>query len=545
MRGVAFCVLSFCAGFVSSSPQVQLYKTTVVGRDVTGLKQDFFGGIPYAEPPLGPLRLQSPILKPYLDEEVFNASDFGLSCLQPGMSADLISEDCLTINIFRPSGVTEESRLPVLFWAHGGGFQTGSSSEFNGSAIVAQSVARGTPVIYVNFNYRLGPLGFPQGKEAASRGILNLALKDQLAALEWVQINIGAMGGDKDKVTIFGESGGSTMTSVLFLHPYISKYARAAIFESGSATTSLTFDAKRREDSWTKFVEGVPSCNSFVGTPFTVDCLQHQKSSDVLEGLLHALTEADEQFPFDPTLDGPHGLFPGLPSELLPRGEFARLPFIAGTNLDEGTGFCPPQLNYTNELLREILSANFSPPAVPPTIMDGLLALYPDNPVAGSPYNTGNETFGLAPLYKKCAAMSGDLAFESQRRNWIQSATNAGVKAFGYRFTQSLTVIPPYLGVAHNTEVPFVYGGVNALNQPPSANALSVAMIDYWVSFATSLDPNDGLGSPRPVWPQYTPNQQMLLQLNGDNLTAIPDDYHKEQIDFIISQGATFRHRRS
>lgn len=177
--------------------------------------------------------------------------------------------------------------------------------------------------------------------------------------------------------------------------------------------------------------------------------------------------------------------------------------------------------------------------------MDELLALYPDNPAAGSPYNTGNETFGLAPLYKKCAALSGDLAFESQRRNWIQSATNVGVKAFGYRFTQSLTaVISPYLGVAHNTEVPFVYGSVITLNQPPSANALSVAMIDYWLSFATSLDPNDGLGSPRPVWPQYTPDQQMLLQLNGDNITAIPDDYHKEQIDFIINQGVIFRHRR-
>ena len=70
-----------------------------------------------------------------------------------------------------------------------------------------------------------------------------------------------------------------------------------------------------------------------------MDCLQLQNSSDVLEGLLQAFAEADEQFPFDPTLDGPHGLFPDLPSELLPRGQFARLPFIAGTNLDEGMTF--------------------------------------------------------------------------------------------------------------------------------------------------------------------------------------------------------------
>ncbi|KAK0499005.1 extracellular triacylglycerol lipase precursor [Armillaria luteobubalina] len=543
MQILVFYVLSLSAALVSSSPQVHLNRTTLVGRNITELKLDFFGGIPYAEPPLGSLRLRPPVLKSHLNAGPFNASDFGLSCLQAGVDNDLISEDCLTINILRPSGVTERSSLPVLFWTYGGGFDSGSASEsiFNGSAIVSQSVSRGTPVIYVSFNYRLGPLGFPQGAEAASRGILNLGLRDQLAALEWVQINIGAFGGDKHKVTVFGESAGSIMTSILFLNPSISKFARAAIFESGSATSSLSFDAQRREDSWTNFVRGIPSCSSFVGTSFTVNCIQSMNTSDVLEGLLLSLAEADEDIPFDPTLDGPHGLFPGLPSELFPRGQFARLPFIAGTNLDEGTAFCPTAVNYTDELLREIISANFSPPALPPKVLDELLALYPDDPSAGSPYNTGNETFGLSPLFKK----SGDLMFDSQRRHWIQTASESGVKAFGYRFTQPLTdFVPAALGVTHGTELPFVFGIVGSLDQSAAANVLSIAMIDYWVSFATSLDPNDGHGSPRPTWPQYTPKQQVLLQLNGDNLTAIPDNYNQEKIDFIISEGSVFRHRR-
>ncbi|PBK63745.1 esterase 1 [Armillaria solidipes] len=544
MQLLVFYVLSLCTALVSSSPQVQLNRTTLVGSDIAGLKLDFFGGIPYAEPPLGSLRLRPPVLKSHLNAGFFNASSFGLSCLQPGMSNDLISEDCLTINIFRPSGVTERSSLPVLFWTFGGGFDSGSATTFNGSAIVAQSVIRGTPIIYVNFNYRLGPLGFPQGAEAASRGILNLAIRDQLAALEWVQINIGAFGGDKHKVTVFGESAGSIMTSILFLNPSISKFARAAIFESGSATSSLAFNAQRREDSWTNFVQGIPSCSSFVGTSFTVNCLQSVNSSDVLGGLLQALADADEQFPFDPTLDGPHGLFPGLPSELFPQGQFARLPFIAGTNLDEGTLFCPTALNYTNDLLKEIVDTNFSPPTVPSNILDELLALYPDDPSAGSPYNTGNETFGLSPLFKKCAALTGDLMFDSQRRHWIQTASESGVKAFGYRFTQSSPTIPANLGVSHGSEIAFVYGDPGTLNQSASAKALSVAMIDYWVSFATSLDPNDGRGSRRPTWPQYTPKRQVLLQLNGNNLTVIPDDYNKEKIDFIVSEGSTFRHRR-
>jgi acetylcholinesterase len=91
----------------------------------------------------------------------------------------------------------------VLVWIYGGGFATGFASDYPGDAIVARSVARGTPVLYVSFNYRVGPLGFPQGQGATDERVLNLGLKDQLAALEWVQANIGYFGGDKNKVRLF------------------------------------------------------------------------------------------------------------------------------------------------------------------------------------------------------------------------------------------------------------------------------------------------------------------------------------------------------
>ncbi|KAF8868318.1 Alpha/Beta hydrolase protein [Mucidula mucida] len=172
---------------------------TLIGRHVKLLQQDFFGGIPFAEPPLGELRLKAPVKKFFLDVDVLDALNFGPGCLQPKATFP-ISEDCLTLNIFRPSGIAANASLPVLFWTYGGSFLSGASSIYNGSAIVAQSVLRGTPIIYVNFNYRLGPLGFPQGNEADFRGELNLALKDYLAALEWVQTNIQAFGGDKSKV---------------------------------------------------------------------------------------------------------------------------------------------------------------------------------------------------------------------------------------------------------------------------------------------------------------------------------------------------------
>ncbi|KAH7881231.1 esterase 1 [Lentinula edodes] len=488
-----------------------------------------------------------PVLKMSLDATTFDASNFGSSCLQPGIPIAELSEDCLTINVFRPSGVDPNASLPVMFWTYGGGFIEGSSAQFNASAIVAQSVVRGTPIVYVNFNYRLGPLGFPQGQEAADRKVLNLALHDQIAALTWVQENIGAFGGDKNKVTVFGESAGAIMTAVQLLNPSFSKFARAAIIESGSAASALTFDAQHRQVDWDNFVAGVPGCVELSETGNTFNCLHSVNTTAILSGLLIAQSEVPELFPWSPTIDGEGGFMPELPSLRFANGTFAKIPFISGTNLDEGTVFIPPTNNYTAELITEFIIANYSPPVVP-TVSESqlenatarLLELYPDVPALGSPFNTGNDTFGLSPGFKRICALFDDLNFLSQRRLWIQTASNAGVKTFGYLFTQPQPTNPAYLGVSHASEIPFVYGAPP--NATTSATGLSEMMIDYWVSFATSLNPNDGKGIARPTWEQYTPQNQAVIQLNGDNTTMIPDDYRKAGIDFINSTPLIFHH---
>ncbi|ESK84656.1 extracellular triacylglycerol lipase precursor [Moniliophthora roreri MCA 2997] len=545
-------VLFSCTLGAFGAPQVKLGNTTVVGREDTILglaKLDFFGGIPFAEPPLGKLRLKRPVLKTSPGGQTFDASQFGPACLQPGQPVTAVSEDCLTINVFRPSGISADAKLPVLFWTYGGGFQGGAASIYNASAIVATGVARGTPLIYVNYNYRLGPLGFPQGAEAQRRDVLNLALSDQVAALEWVQRNIGTFGGDKTKVTVFGESAGAIMTAAQFLNPYFSKWARAGIFESGSAATAHLLTGQEREGSWTSFVKAVPECAALVGSNDTFDCLQSVNSSSILQGLVASIAEASELFPWSPAIDGPGGFIPDLPSRLFKKGIFARLPFIAGTNLDEGQ-YKSPGFDYSTENLRNSIIANLSPPDVSPqqlaSAAERLTELYPDVPALGSPFNTGNETFGLPSGYKRFAALNGDVAFQSQRRFWQQTMANAGIKTFGYLFTQPTPGIDPALGVAHGTEVPFVYGlPLVTPNATASATRISQVMIEYWVSFATSLNPNDGKGRPRPVWSQYTPQNQVLIQLNGDNTTLIPDNYRQEQISFINQNPVTFAHRRS
>ncbi|KIJ52838.1 hypothetical protein M422DRAFT_155922, partial [Sphaerobolus stellatus SS14] len=182
-------------------------------------------------------------------------------------------------------------------------------------------------------------------------------------------------------------------------------------------------------------------------------------------------------------------------SNLFACGKFAKLPFIAGTNLDEGTLFT----NLAVNVLRQSIMANFNPPTVSTQSLsnaaDDLLKLYPvDDPTVGSPFNTGNETFGLSPVFKTAAAVQGDVGFHSQRRLWIHTAAKASVKTYGYLFTEPTLGTGSY-GVVHGSEVLFIYGAPS--NPTAEAAYLSQMMINYWVSFATSLDPNDGKGVPR------------------------------------------------
>lgn len=122
--------------------------------------------------------------------------------------------------------------------------------------------------------------------------------------------------------------------------------------------------------------------------------------------------------------------------------------------------------------------------------------------------------------------------------------SKAGVKTYGYLFSDPQPNNPAYSGVGHGDEVVYVYGAVKALNGTAAAQLLSAQMINYWVSFATSLDPNDGLGTTRPKWSQYTMKNQVLIELNSLNTTLIPDTYRAKQIAYINSDPLLWHHRR-
>ncbi|CAE6409784.1 unnamed protein product [Rhizoctonia solani] len=176
----------------------------VPANDVTYIRsqvdaQDVFLVIPYAQPPLGDLRFRKPVA--FTPSGTVNAQNYGPRCLQ-STSVNDASEDCLTLNVWRPHGVTEP--LPVMVWIYGGSFILGESRSYPGYGIVRKSIEMGRPVMYISMNYRLGFFGFPVGKQTINKGAANLGLYDQRMAIEWVQKNIQYFGGDPTKLNAIG-----------------------------------------------------------------------------------------------------------------------------------------------------------------------------------------------------------------------------------------------------------------------------------------------------------------------------------------------------
>ncbi|RPD53051.1 esterase 1 [Lentinus tigrinus ALCF2SS1-7] len=530
----------------NSAPTVILGNSSLVGTSFNFgglLEEEFFGGIPYAESPVGELRFAAPVPKDNVGCDVFDASSFGFPCPQLGI--DNSTEDCLKLNIFRHAMArTALEPLPVVVWVFGGGFRTGAASKFNASMLVAQSVSRGTPMIYVNFDYRVGPFGFPQGTEAIERGALNLGLKDQLAAVNWVKNHINIFNGDPSKITLFGSSAGAISIADLYLNSGMENLVRATISGSGFTGTIPMYNATRRETEWTNFVAATPECaGATAGNTF--DCMRSTSLDTLLNAYRTSASESPETFQFVPVIDGADGLIPDLPSTLVAQGKFSRIPLMTGTNLDDGTTFTPQAVTTDDQikifLTRAALPFQGGDPSPEfEAALDELLEIYPEDPTVGSPYGTGSQTFGLSPEYKRLASIVGDTQFQAPRRAWVQAAAANGVPAYAFLFADPAAVADEKLGVTHGTDVPYMYGSPYVSGPMTKAGQVSLNMMDYIISFVTSVNPNDGKGSSRPNWPQYTASEKTLMQFASANMTAIPDDYRADEIAYINSVSSLF-----
>lgn len=511
-----------------AAPAVTVLNGTYEGLYLPSFDQDIFLGINYAQDTGGHNRFRIPQALNETWNGTKPAKQYGHACpdFRPDQDAMYgMSEDCLNINIVRPAGVSENEKLPVVVWIHGGSYQVGTSAlpNYNLTYLVQRSVEIGKPIVATSINYRKGGWGMMYSVEIQGSGNTNLALRDMRKGLAWVQENIGAFGGNKDSVTIWGESAGSFAVGQLLLSygGRTDNLFHRSIQESGSAATAWYNGSDWYQPIYNKIVQQT-NCTDW---PDTLECLR----TIPYETISPFLDSSKVGGPgFYPTVDG--DVIPNYPTEMLHSGRFAHVPHLYGTNSDEGTDNAPPGVINTDQDLYDYLlgSTGYD---FPPSVVSEILRFYPDDPALGIPLNTGNERFPEQGYqFKRAAAIIGDVFYHAPRLDdarWYSKYDDTYIYRFNTRPFLNATnatytdlvggLAPAYKGVQHFSEVAFVFANPQFVGPWPEYQALSDQMSAQWINFISGGDPN---GVNLPVWPRYSQGgdgkgRNLVLQAQG------------------------------
>ena len=438
-----------------------------------------------------------------------------------------ISEDCLWLNVYRPSGIDASAKLPVLFWMHGGGFTMGFNFPEEGVPFASDSIAKGKPIVVVTATYRSGTWGFLAGKEVSDAGVGNLGLQDQRRAMEWVADNIEAFGGDPDKVTIWGESAGAISVFQHLVmydgdHTYKGKpLFRAGIMNSGSIVPVDPVDCPKGQ----KVFDTISSAAGCDGAADRLQCLRDTPLQTLLEAstLVPTFTGYDSiALSFIPRPDGV--VLTKSPEILLKEGKFARVPVIIGDEEDEGTLWSQTQFNLTTkEDVAEYLNIKFFHHATRDQ-MNEFVNTYQTITEDGSPFRTGllNNWY---PQYKRVAAILGDLAFTLSRRYFLVERNKAAPALEAWSYMNSYFYGLPIIGTIHGSDIFHVLWGV------PYDQATDTIR-RYYLSFITHMDPN--VDNDRPEWPTWESSNQ-LLWMFATSQTLRTDDFRQDSYEWIAS----------
>jgi para-nitrobenzyl esterase len=484
----ALCVISLVVAFLPQNMTASGAPTPTESGAIEGVREDgltVYKGVPYAAPPVGALRWREPQpATPWNHTRRANA--FAPACMQrgvsmPGEQPPVVSEDCLYLNIWTPANSAEE-RLPVIVWIHGGGYTNGSASMplYRGDRLARKGV------VVVTVAYRLGPLGFlahPElTRESSHHASGNYGLLDQIAALEWVQRNIKAFGGDPGKVTIAGQSAGAMSVSMLMVSPRSTGLFQRAIGESGGVfePTQMApgYLLAHAEEDGQKYAASLGASS--------VAELRTHPAARLLEG--------DAGMVSHPVIDA--FVLPSAPYDAFAAGQQHDVPLLVGSNAEEARSLVDVS-SVTASTFNAGVEQSFG--ALPPA----LLAAY------------SHATDASARVAR--LDLERDLRFGWDMWAWARLQAATGTQhVYYYSFAER----PPFpagsvydgWGAGHFAELWFVF---DHLDQSPwqwSApdRKLAEEISGYWTNFAKSGDPN---GRGLPTWPAYTGGNDNVLKL--------------------------------
>jgi para-nitrobenzyl esterase len=452
-----------------------------------------FLGVPYAAPPFGANRLRPPrVVEPW--DGVRDALTFGPKSPQVAYPAGIAEalaelvgagEDCLTLNVWTPDLGT--AGQPVMVWIAGGMFEfhaTGATAFYDGSRFARDGV------VCVTINYRVGAEGFL----FLGDGVANLGLLDQIAALEWVQENIAAFGGDPGKVTIFGESAGAMSVATLLTMPRAKGLFHRAIVQSGNTPNVTSAATAARIGRRLAEKLGVAASREAIAaiSPERVLQAQAQLRDDLLARPDPAFwgEVALSYLPWAPTVDGE--TIPAPPLDRVRAGAAADIDLVVGSNREETRLFL---------------------------LSDGSIDRITEEALAGMAAAYGLPAEGVS-AYRAAhpGASAGDL-FSTIQTDWYwrvpavrladAHASNARASTYMYEFAWCSPQMGGRLGAAHSVEIPFVFDTLGLGTEPmlgrDPPQPLADAMHRAWVAFAVGGDCG---------WPKYDPARRATMRFD-------------------------------
>lgn len=515
------------------------------GSQLQGLKVServtAFKGVPFAAAPVGNLRFSPPMawVNPDVDK-VIDATEYGSPCKQnyfDGM--EIGSEDCLYLNVWTdlnssPVNSTSGGLLPVAVYIHGGSYMSGMGNDIEGTDFV--DFWNGKAVV-VSMNYRLNVFGFSgsdalRAQDSGSGSTGNYGIQDQRMAMQWVQNNIGAFGGDKSNVMVFGESAGAGSVTNHLVMKRSFEYFSSAILESGSFVQWVTQPLTIAQAAYNSLLEAV-GCKD-------VACLLAKPTETIYQASLGIKsTDITYGTPYNPTVDGVE-LFTH-PWISAADGDVADVPILHGTNLDEGSMFVPLPydaseaglLAYWSLFLSQedikVLLEMYVTGAEAPTYPAGVSV---DGVAVSQYWWAADRSMADGSFY--CGAKYTSVQLSQQQK---EHRRRSSTYLYNFDYLADGSSVP---FVQHTNEIPFMMHD-NAYMASGRDDSTADLLAGYWGAFMENHDPNVGNtpsadDKPLPEWDAYSADRDNLLQITGAQPGEVVNagGVNKAHCDFFI-----------